>query len=143
MKQLILILFSVIALNSFSQIAPAKGDYVSCKTLGYDPVNYIFKNKKIFYGYNPTTKKSENAYKQGAKMIKELFIMIDAAGLDKMKSLDEKSLILERGDQQETTFSIIEYKKGNQTYRICWDPVAEDSDSQKLNAILGKMNSFW
>lgn len=143
MKQLVLILFSVIALNCFSQTAPAKGDYVSCKTLGYDPVNYIFKNKKIFYGYNPTTKKSENAYTQDAKMIKELFAMADAAGFDKMKSLDEKSLILERGDQQETTFTIIEYKKGEKIYRICWDPVATDENSKKLNGISDKMNSFW
>lgn len=143
MKQLLLIFLSILTLNSFSQTAPAKGDYISCKTLGYDPVNYIFKNKKVFYGYNPTTKKTENSYKQDAKLTKELFDMADAAGLDKMKSLNESSLILERGDQQESTFSIIEYKKGNQIYRICWDPVANDEDSKKLNEISSKMNSFW
>ena len=143
MKRLFLVFLGVLALNSFSQSVPAKGDYISCKTLGYDPVNYIFKNRKVFYGYNPATKKTENSYKQDAKLTKELFDMVDAAGLDKMKSLNESSLILERGDQQDATFSIIEYKKGSQTYRICWDPVANDENSKKLNEISEKMTQFW
>ena|SRR3989344_271320 len=143
MKSLFLIFLSVLTLNSFSQSVPAKGDYISCQTLGYEPVNYIFKNKMVFYGYYPSTKKTENSYKQDAKLVKELFDMADAAGLDKMKSLNENSLILERGDQQEATFTIIEYKKGNQIYRICWDPVANDENSQKLNKIYGKMTGFW
>ncbi len=140
MKQLFLILLSVITLNSFSQSVPAKGDYVSCKKLGYEPVNFIYKNKKVFYDYNPSTKKSGNSYKQDATMTKDLFDMVDGAGLDKMKSQNENSLLLEQGESE---FYILEYRKANKTYRICWDPMAADADSKKLSEISGKMNSFW
>ncbi|MDP2386864.1 MAG: hypothetical protein Q8M29_10870 [Bacteroidota bacterium] len=140
MKRLFLILLSVLTLNSFSQSVPAKGDYISCKTLGYEPTNYIYKNRMVFYGYSSSTKKSENSYKQNAKMVKELFKMADAAGFDKIKSLDENSLLLEQGDYK---FQIIEYRKGNKTYRVCWDSYIEDTNYLKLNQISGKMNSFW
>jgi hypothetical protein len=141
MKKVLSFIICLFAVSSLAQSVPGKGDYISIQTAGFPaPVHYIFKNKWVYFGYDPATQKSENAYEQNADMIKELFDMADKAGMDAIWILDETKLQL---GPDVYNYRILEYRKGDKVYRICWDNTKEDDNSKKMSELDAKMGSFW
>jgi hypothetical protein len=141
MKKTLTSILCLFAVAAFAQTAPEKGDYISIQTAGFPaPVHYIFKSGKVYFGFDPATGKAENTYDQDKAMTKELFDMADKAGMDNIWVLDETKI---QTGADVYNYRILEYHKGDKTYRICWDNTHEDDNSKKMNELDGKMGSFW
>lgn len=140
MKKLLL-LFCFISATLLSQNAPEQGDYV----LRGRPIefggHYVFKSSKNIYidFYDSLSYKWEYAYKQDAKLINSYFKKLDKAKLFSMKALDEKSL----DPNLLQNYNVLEYRKGNQVVRICWDPSVVSKENELLNSLNSSLDAFW
>ncbi len=125
----------------FSQKPPEQGDYVARGFVGKTGGHYVFKvSKMVYFDFNDSLSyKWEYAYKQDAKLVSSYFKKLDKANLASIKSLDEK--LLDQNLIQ--NYNVLEYKKGNQLIRICWDTSATDKDSEILNSLNASLDSFW
>ena len=125
----------------FSQKPPEPGDYVARGRVADIGGHYVFKaSKMVYYDFKDSLSyKWEYAYKQDAKLVSSYFKKLDKANLASIKSIDEKML-----DQNLIqNYNVLEYKKGNQLIRICWDMSATDKDSEILNSLNASLDSFW
>jgi hypothetical protein len=141
MKKIFTSILCLFAVVCFAQPADAKGDYISIQTAGFPaPVHYIYKSGKVYFGYDPATGKAENAFDQDKALIGELFDMADKAGMDNIWILDETKVST---GPDVYNFRILEYHKGDKTYRICWDNTRDDDNSKKMSELDTKMGAFW
>ena len=103
--------------------------------------HYIYKNTlTVFYNYDPDSRQAENTYKSGKDNVDELFAYADSIGFFSIKGLDEKNLPpLKQGLQ----YRIIEYRKGETVYRVCFDENAEDNKYPALISMVSMLNRFW
>ena len=139
MKNLLFILTLVFPFLSNAQ-PPDAGDYVMTTWPDHATAHYVFKNKKVYFGFDPATKKSEFENTGSSKSVKELFSYTKVIDFSAMKGLDEKKLPAKEGV---APFRIIEVRKDGKVYRVCFEEYAEDEQSQKLATIVSMLNNFW
>lgn len=141
MKKILLFLCVLFTVSSIAQEAPEVGDYAMITSVQNENGSYIFKKSfEVYFGYNFSTKKTENKYKQSKKMVKELFNLIAKTDFSTVKGVDEAKI---KDETEPNYFYILEFKKDNTVKRICWDSRLEEEKYKPLNDIVTKMNSFW
>ncbi|MDX2172594.1 MAG: hypothetical protein SFY56_05695 [Bacteroidota bacterium] len=141
MKKILLLICTLFTLSSIAQQAPEAGDYAMITSVKKESGSYIFKKSlEVYYGYNFSTNKVENKYKQNKKMVKELFSLIAKTDFSTIKGVDEAKV---KDETEPNYFYILEFKKNNTVQRICWDSGLEEEKYKPLNDIATKMNSFW
>lgn len=85
MKKFLSLALILCSLISFAQKAPEKGDYLMISFPKGETGSFIFrKSNKVYYNYSFNTKKAGNKYKQSAQMVKDLFLLADSLGLNKI-----------------------------------------------------------
>jgi len=137
----LLILFSILSLSVFSQKPPEQGDYIARGFVGKVGGHYIFKKTRmVYYDFTDSLSyKWEYAYKQDAKLVSSYFKKLDKVNLASIKSIDEKTV----DPNLIQNYNVIEYKKGGQLVRICWDTSATDKESETLNSLNASLDGFW
>lgn len=140
MNKVIFLFLSLFSLLGVAQVSPEKGDYVMKTSVKNNSGSYIYKTAKVYYGYDFSTKRTENEYKQNKKITGELFDLLNKTDFSKIKGIEE--LKVPDGDDS-YNFCTLEYRKGDKVQRICWDTRSEEKQYQSLNDIVTKMNSFW
>jgi len=56
-----------------------------------------------------------------------------------MKSIDEKAIDVSLIQN----YNVLEYKKGNQLIRICWDTSITSEENDILNTLYTGLDAFW
>jgi|JI8StandDraft_1071087.scaffolds.fasta_scaffold128403_2 hypothetical protein len=140
MKKLV-VLFCLISLGMFSQKPPEQGDYVARGRVADIGGHYVFKESKmVYFDFNDSLSyKWEYAYKQDAKLVSSYFKKLDKANLASIKSVDEKTI----DPNLIQNYNVIEYKKGNQLIRVCWDTSIASKENEILNTLNASLDGFW
>jgi len=137
----LLLFFCLISLSMFSQKPPEQGDYVAGGFVGKTGGHYVFKKTRmVYYDFTDSLSyKWEYAYKQDAKLVSSYFKKLDNANISSMKSVDEKTI----NPDLIQNYNVIEYRKGNQLIRICWDTSISSKENDVLNTLYTGLDSFW
>jgi len=125
----------------FSQRPPEQGDYVARGFVNKTGGHYVFRKTGMVYNdfIDSLSYTWGDAYKQEAKLVSSYFKKLDKANLATMKSVDEKTI----SPDLLQNYNVLEYKKGNQVIRICWDTSVASKENEILNTLDSGLNIFW